>query len=107
MSIVRKGTPKWEVHPGEILEKELLEPLKISPYRLAKELYVSPPTVNDIVLQRRGITVDMAARLAKFFGTTEQFWLNLQGAYDIGRVKMEKAEKLQQIKPLRATHPTA
>jgi addiction module HigA family antidote len=69
---------------------------------LAKRLRVPPPRINDIVLERRGITADTALRLSRFFGTTEQFWLNLQDAYDIGRAKAELADELNQIEPLKA-----
>jgi len=80
MTVVRRGTPGWRVHPGKILREEFLKPMKISAYELAKQLHVPAPRVNDIVLERRGITADTAIRLARFFGTTEQFWLGLQDA---------------------------
>src|SRR6266705_5376141 len=86
MSIVRKGTPNWRVHPGEILKEEFLKPMQLSVYRLAQEIRVPPPRVNDIVLRKRGITADTAVRLAKFFGTSEQFWLGLQSAYEVSVV---------------------
>jgi antitoxin HigA-1 len=101
MSIARRGTPNWKVHPGEILREEFLKPREISAYALAKRLRVPPPRINDIVLERRGITADTALRLSRFFGTTEQFWLNLQDAYDIGRVKAELARELEEIEPLK------
>jgi antitoxin HigA-1 len=71
-----------ENHPGEILREEYLKPLRMSAAALARELHVSVPTVNDVVRERRAITAEMALRLARFFGTTEQFWLNLQDAYE-------------------------
>ena len=64
------------------------------------------PASNDIVLERRGITADTALRLSRFFGTTEQFWLNLQDAYDIGRAKAELARELERIEPLHTTEAT-
>jgi addiction module HigA family antidote len=97
MNIVRKGTPNWRVHPGEILREEFLKPLGMSAYELAKRLRVPAPRVNDIVLERRGISVDTAVRLSRFFGTTEQFWLNLQGAYEISLVKTEHATEIELI----------
>jgi antitoxin HigA-1 len=100
MSIPRRGTPNWRVHPGEILREEFLKPHKMSPYALAKRLHVTVPRVNDIVLERRGITADMALRLSRFFGNTEQFWLNLQDAYDLSRIKSERADDLRRIEPL-------
>src|SRR5580700_11198082 len=107
MSIARRGTPNWKVHPGEILREEFLKPLAISAYALAKRLRVPPPRINDIVLERRGITVDTALRLSRFFGTTEQFWLNLQDAYDIGRTRSELARELEQSEPLRDAEATS
>ncbi len=70
------------IHPSDILKTEFLDPLGITPYRLSQELHVTAPRVNDIVLQKRGITADMALRLARFFGNTAQFWMNLQAEYD-------------------------
>lgn len=99
MTIARTGSPKWRIHPGEILREEYLKPLHLSATALAKELRVSVPTVNDIVRGRRAITADTAVRLAKFFRTTEQFWLNLQGAYDVSRAKERLARTLREIKP--------
>ena len=98
-AIQRKGAPLWRVHPGEVLREEFLKPLGISAYELAKRLRVPAPRVNDIVLERRGISADTAVRLSRFFGTTEQFWLNLQGAYEISRVMEEQAEEIEQIEP--------
>jgi len=100
MSISRKGTPNWKVHPGEILKEEFLKPMGLSVYRLAKEIRVPAPRVNDVVLQKRGITADTAVRLAKFFGTSEQFWLGLQSAYEVSLVKSERRDELRQIKPM-------
>jgi len=99
MAIVRRGNPKWRIHPGEILREEYLKPLSLSATALAKELHVSVPTVNDIVRGRRAITADMAVRLARFFRTTEQFWLNLQDAYEVSRAKERLADTLKEIKP--------
>jgi antitoxin HigA-1 len=76
----RKMAP---VHPGEILAKEFLEPLELTQYRLAKDISVPPRRINEIVLGQRGITADTALRLARYFKTTEQFWLNLQSHYDL------------------------
>jgi addiction module HigA family antidote len=71
------------VHPGEVLQEEFLKPLGISQYRLAKEISVPPRRVNEIVHGNRAITADTALRLARFFGTTDRFWLNLQARYDL------------------------
>lgn len=71
------------VHPGEVLLLEFLEPLGLSQYRLAKELKVPARRINEIVLGKRAISADTALRLARFFRTSELFWLNLQAAYDL------------------------
>jgi addiction module HigA family antidote len=99
MNIVRKGTPNWRIHPGQILREEFLKPMGLSVYELAKRLRVPAPRMNDIVLERRGISADTAVRLSRFFGTTEQFWLNLQSAYEVSRVKAEHATEIELIEP--------
>lgn len=71
------------IHPGEILETEYLEPLELSQYRLAKELSVPARRINEIVHGTRAISADTALRLARYFGTTGEFWLNLQMRYDL------------------------
>jgi addiction module HigA family antidote len=71
------------IHPGVILLEEFLEPFRISQYRLAKSISVPPRRINEIVHGKRSITADTALRLARFFGTTERFWLNLQVRYDL------------------------
>jgi addiction module HigA family antidote len=73
----------WNIHPGEILREEFIKPHGLSSRKLAQELGVPAPRINDIVLERRGITVDTALRLAKFFGTTPKFWMNLQVSYEL------------------------
>ena len=77
----------------------MIKPMKMSVYRLAKELHVPAPRVNDIVLQKRGVTADTAVRLAKLFGTSEQFWLGMQAAYEVSVFKAENRDLLAQIKP--------
>jgi addiction module HigA family antidote len=103
LNTVRKGIPNWRVHPGEILREEFLKPIGMSVYELAKRLHVPAPRVNDIVLERRGISADTALRLSRFFETTEHFWLNLQSAYEISRVKSEHAAEIELIKPRAVT----
>jgi len=71
------------IHPGEILMEEFLEPMRISQYRLAKDISVSPRRINEIVHGKRAITADTALRLGRFFGMSPQFWLNLQTRYDL------------------------
>ena len=74
----------------------------LSVYELAKRLRVPAPRMNDIVLERRGISADTAVRLSRFFGTTEHFWLNLQSAYEVSRVRAEHGPEIELIEP-RAT----
>ena len=71
------------IHPGEILQKEFLEPLGITQYRLAKDISVVPRRINEIVHGNRAITADTALRLSRYFGTSEKFWINLQTRYDM------------------------
>jgi len=71
------------VHPGEILLEDFLKPLGLSQYRLAQGLSVPPRRINEIVLGKRSISADTALRLARFFGTSDRFWLSLQNAYDL------------------------
>lgn len=71
------------IHPGEILLKEFLQPMKISQYRLARAITVPPRRINEIVHGKRAITADTALRLSRFFGLSERYWLNLQSHYDL------------------------
>ena len=88
------------VHPGEILLEEFMKPLGVSQYRLAKETDVPPRRINEIVQAQRGITADTALRLAKFFGTSEMFWLNLQAHYDLEVQKSRIGGRLSAIRSL-------
>ena len=71
------------IHPGEILRDDFLAPMKISVYSLAQAIKVPRSRVNDIVLCRRGVTADTAFRLARYFGTLPEFWINLQARHDL------------------------
>ena len=71
------------IHPGEILMEEFLEPLGLSQYRVAVDISVPPRRINEIVHGKRAISADTALRLARYFGTTDRFWLNLQTHYDL------------------------
>lgn len=89
------------VHPGEILREEYLEPLDMSVNALAKALHLTPSRVNDIVLERRGVSSDTALRLSRYFGTTPEFWLNLQVAYDLRKAAQADWEHIvEEIEPL-------
>ena len=83
------------IHPGEILIEEFLIPLGVSQYRLAKDISVPPRRINEIVHGRRAVTPDTALRLARFFGTTGQFWLNLQSRYELELERDRLGERLQ------------
>lgn len=99
MAYVRRTAAAWAIHPGEILKKEFLEPFEMSGYRLAKELGVPSQTVNDITLYKRGISAEMAILLAKFFGTSELFWMNLQASFDLADARESNKARLNKIKP--------
>ena len=84
-----------EIHPGEILNEEFLAPFGITQYRLSKDINVTPRRINEIVHGKRAITADTALRLAKYFNTSPQFWLNLQSKYELSvcAPKLKKALK--------------
>ncbi|MGH9105135.1 MAG: HigA family addiction module antitoxin [Acidimicrobiales bacterium] len=90
------------VHPGEVLLEEYLEPLGITQRRLAVAIGVPPRRINEIVHGKRGISADTALRLARYFGTSERFWLNLQGRYDLESERDRLAGILERIEPLAA-----
>jgi addiction module HigA family antidote len=89
------STKMAPVHPGEILLKEFLEPLEISQYRLAKDVSVPPRRINEIVHGTRAVSADTALRLARYFGTSERFWLNLQARYDLEVEKDRLGKRLE------------
>jgi addiction module HigA family antidote len=71
------------IHPGEVLRMDFLEPVALSQYRLAQDISVPPRRINEIVHGKRAISADTSLRLARYFGTTERFWLNLQARFDL------------------------
>ena len=83
------------VHPGEVLLEEFLEPLEISQYRLAKDISVPPRRINVIVHGMRAVTADTALRLARYFGTSDRFWLNLQTSYDLDVQRDKLGDRLE------------
>jgi antitoxin HigA-1 len=83
------------IHAGEILREEFLVPLGITAHALAMELKVPATRINDIVRERRSITPDTALRLARYFGTTPQFWLNIQTSYDLKIVERKMGPKIE------------
>jgi addiction module HigA family antidote len=86
-------------HPGEILKEEFLEPLHLTQSALARRLGTSFHAVNELVNGKRGMTTEMALKLARYFGTTPELWLNLQNRYDLYRIAKKKAESIEAIKP--------
>ena len=92
------------VHPGDILLHDFMQPLKLSAYRVAKELGVAAPTVNEIVRRRRAVTAEMALRLSRYFGTSAQLWQNLQTQYDLEVASKKIGRKVERsIRPLQRT----
>jgi antitoxin HigA-1 len=90
------------VHPGEILLEEFLNPMDISQNRLARAMDVPPRRINEIVHGKRAITADTALRLARALGTSEQFWMGLQADYDLEEVRKSSSDKLRKIENLAA-----
>lgn len=88
------------VHPGEILREEFMVPFDLNPNKLAVALRVSAPTVYDIVNERGGISSEMALRLARFFSTTAEFWINLQAHYELSLSRQQAEEEIN-----RDVHP--
>ncbi len=88
------------IHPGEILYYEFLEPLEISAYRLSKDLKIPQTRISEIIKGRRRITADTALRLSKYFGNSAKFWLGLQDDYDIEEEKTDKKDELDGIERL-------
>lgn len=88
------------IHPGEILREEYLAPLGLKPYSLAKKLKVPRTRIERLVAELTPVTADTALRLAKVFGTTPQFWLNMQASYDVAMLEPEMASLLDEIEPL-------
>ena len=88
------------IHPGEILLEEFLKSAGITQYRLAKEIHVPPRRINEIVLGKRGITADTALRLARYFGTSVEVWMNLQARYEVETARDLEGEVIE-----RSIHP--
>ncbi|MFZ1320890.1 MAG: HigA family addiction module antitoxin [Ignavibacteria bacterium] len=86
------------IHPGEILLEEFLEPLEITPYRISKEIGISQTRISEIIKGNRSITADTALRFSKYFGNSPGFWLGLQTDYDIEEGLLQKQTELNKIK---------
>ena len=98
MKIVAKLPP---LHPGELLREEFLKPMGLTPYTVAKACGVPRTRIERIVREELGITADTALRLAKFFGMSVDFWINLQTQYDVEVAKKKIAKELKAIEPVR------
>lgn len=89
------------IHPGEVLKEEFLEPLEISAYRLSKETFIPQTRISEILKGKRRITADTALRLSIYFGTSAKFWLGLQDDYDLEAENNSKEKELKNIKPMK------
>ncbi|MFT4925858.1 MAG: addiction module HigA family antidote [Phenylobacterium sp.] len=88
------------IHPGEVLLEEFLKPYDISQNKCARDTHIPPRRINEICLEKRSVTADTAIRLAKYFGTTAQFWLSLQSDYDLEEAIKLNANQFESIMPL-------
>jgi addiction module HigA family antidote len=96
------------IHPGEILREEFMKPRALSQNALARGLHVPPRRINEIVLEKRGITADTALRLARYFGTSAELWTGLQADYDLRLARREKARVIErEVEPQAAWQPAA
>src|SRR5437588_12128358 len=101
--MTRKPKTMRPMHPGETLREDFLKPLRLTPNRLSIELLVPVTRVNDIVRGKRAITADTALRLARYFGTSPQFWMNLQANYDLDLAQDARGSEIaSRISPHRA-----
>jgi len=98
MSYERRRSAAWAIHPGEILKEEFLTPMALSGYKLAKSLGVTVQRISDVLLKKTGISAEMAIRLAKFFGTSPEFWMNLQTSYELSIAHKNLKNKVGKIK---------
>lgn len=96
------------IHPGEILREEFMKPLGLSQNALARALNVPPRGVNEIVLEKRGITADTALRLARYLGTTAEMWTGLQSDYELRLARYEKQRQIErEVEPMAGLQPAA
>ena len=85
------------IHPGEILLEDFLKPMNISAYKLAKETFIDQTRISEIIRGKRSVSIDTALRFSKFFGTTPEFWINIQTQYEIENKREELASELIKI----------
>ena len=95
------------IHPGEVLREEFMKPMGLSSNALARALEVTPARINDVVRGQRSISADTALRLARFFGTSAEVWLNLQLQFDVQTAEDAAGAAIRRIRPLRAPRETA
>ena len=105
--MVRIPTNREPTHPGEMLREEFLVPMGITQKELAKAIHVPYQRVNEIINKKRGVTPSTALRLAKFFGVSEEFWINLQLRWDLYKAKQAESKELKTIRPMRSYHSAA
>ncbi|MBI4844394.1 MAG: HigA family addiction module antidote protein [Nitrospirae bacterium] len=105
--MVRIPTHREPTHPGEMLLEEFLIPMGISQRELANEIHVPYQRINEIINKRRGVTPSTALRLAKFFGVSEDFWMNLQLRSDIYKAKLDEAKELKSIRAIKVNRELA
>jgi addiction module HigA family antidote len=105
--MIRIPTHRQPTHPGEMLREEFLNPMHISQRDLANAIHVPYQRVNELVNQKRGVTPSTALRLAKFFGVSADFWLNLQVRWDLYRVQLREGDELEKIEDFRHTQKMA
>jgi antitoxin HigA-1 len=96
--MIRIPTHREPTHPGEMLLEEFLKPMALTQRDLAQEIYVPYQRVNELINKKRGMTPGTALRLAKFFGTSADFWMNLQLRWDLYKASLTEAEELKRIK---------
>ena len=94
-------------HPGEIVKEDFMKPFGLTQTQLAEELNTTFRTINEIINEKRNISPEMAIKLARYFGTTEELWMNLQNQYDLYQVKSKKRDILKKIKPYRELYKQA
>ena len=98
--MVRIPTHRPPTHPGEMLLKEFLEPMELTQSQLAASLHIPYQRINELVNHRRGVTPSTALRLSKFFGTSPEFWMNLQLRWDLYHAQKAEAEQIQAIRSI-------
>ncbi|MCI5167388.1 MAG: addiction module antidote protein, HigA family [Candidatus Electrothrix sp. GM3_4] len=101
--MVRIPTHREPTHPGEMLREEFLTPMGITQKELAQSIHVPYQRINEIINKKRGVTPSTALRLAKFFGMSEDFWMNIQLRWDLYKVKKIEEKELKTIRPFRVT----